>query len=154
MLKRIGILKFQAFSRTGPFFEKVRFLKFQWSRKEPPGVPGRHPNSGIPIAVLKSLCFSSFCTFYIFGGNVKNKEGIWIHGTHRRATGASPDTQILSCLKNIAMCEENRQKLAKIVKMQNPQEGEPPGSLKGVPGKLQGRPNGAKWGLRKTPGGI
>ena len=75
---------------------------------------------------------------------MKNNKGIWIHGTHRRATGASPDTQILSCLKNFAMCEENKQNLAKVVNMQNPQEGELPGSPKGVPGNLQGEPNGAK----------
>ena len=42
-----------------------------------------------------------------------SKEGIWTHGTHQRATGAPPDTQIPMRLRIILMCEENMQKLEK-----------------------------------------
>ena len=55
---------------------------------------------------------------------MKNKEGIWMHGTHRRATGAPPDTQIPTRLRRISMCEENMHKLVKIAKMLNPREAE------------------------------
>ena len=51
---------------------------------------------------------------------MRNKEGIWMHGTHRRDTGAPPDTQIPIRLMIFLMCEENMQKLVKSAKIQNP----------------------------------
>ena len=42
---------------------------------------------------------------------MENNEGIWMHETHRRATGAPPDTQMQVCLRRILMCEENMQKV-------------------------------------------
>ena len=75
---------------------------------------------------------------------MENKEGIWMHGTHRRATGAPPATQMPMGLMIFSQCEENMQKLVKSAKMQNTREGELPGSPKGVPRKKQGGPNGAK----------
>ena len=47
------------------------------------------------------------------------------------------------------ICEENMQKLVKVVNMRNPQEGELPGSPKGVLRKLQG---GTQWSQIGTPG--
>ena len=51
---------------------------------------------------------------------MENKKGIWSHGTHRRATGAHPDTQMPVCLMIFSQCEENMQKPVKHAKMQNP----------------------------------
>ena len=53
---------------------------------------------------------------------MENKEGIWMHGTHRRATGAPPDTQMAMRLMIFPQCEEHMQKLVKSAKMQNPRE--------------------------------
>ena len=75
---------------------------------------------------------------------MENKEGIWMHGTQWRATGAPPDTQMPMRLMILSQCEENMQKLVKSTNMKNPREGELPGSPKGVPRKKQGGPNGAK----------
>ena len=51
---------------------------------------------------------------------MENKEGIWMHGIHRRATGAPPDTQMPMRLMIFSQCEENMQKLVESAKMQNP----------------------------------
>ena len=51
---------------------------------------------------------------------MENKEGIWMHGTHRRATGAPPDTQMPMRLMICMQCEQNMQTLVKSAKMQNP----------------------------------
>ena len=55
---------------------------------------------------------------------MENKEDIWMHGIHRRATGAPPDTQMPIRLMIFPQCEENMQKVVKSAKMQNPREGE------------------------------
>ena len=49
---------------------------------------------------------------------MENKEGIWMYETHRRATGAPPNTQIPPRLRMISMCEENMQNLVKRANMQ------------------------------------
>ena len=51
---------------------------------------------------------------------MENKEDIWMHGTHRRGTGAPPNTQMPIRLMIFSQCEENMQKVVKSAKMQNP----------------------------------
>ena len=57
-LKRIGILKCQAFFSLGPFFEKVRFWNFRIRQKSTRKLPGGTPAPCIWI--LKVCFFPSF----------------------------------------------------------------------------------------------
>ena len=59
-LKTKSIVKFLYFSSFGPFSGKVCFLKFQWSRKEPPGSSQETPKQQYIYEDFEKFSLSSF----------------------------------------------------------------------------------------------
>ena len=66
-LKRIVILKFQVFFRTGPCFEKVCFSDFEGAEKRSVRSPQKSSEAPLSIGgVSKNTCFLLFvCVFFI-----------------------------------------------------------------------------------------
>ena len=137
------------FFQISLLFRKSVFSELPKILTRAPGSSGRHSSNTLSISILKNVVFVKYIHISFFCENTVKPEGRGCAGSLRMATWAPPGTQISLCLTQIVVCEENMQKLMKVVNMRNPREGELPGSPKGVLRKLQW---GTQWSQMGAPG--